>query len=357
MFHTPDWRINKVFIYILGIFVFYLIYSIQINSNTKEAIFVDFLIQLKPYLAFFCVYQLKPVFNKNQNKLLNQSCLVLWGLLVPFGIISIFYPNILKIIAGHPTNYASAITALALVYLYTSNYSNKEKLIFICMLAIGLFSGRSKFYGLFVLAVFTIIFFNNAQKIKLNFKNIVIMLVMICIIGFVAKEKIDLYFAQSITADSEKDYIARFALYATSILIFKDYLPFGSGFATFGTHASRVYYSHIYKDYEIDNIWGLSKTYPYFISDTYYPSLAQFGIVGVLLFILFWTYLCKKALTYFKKTYDSKLSVIVIIISGYFVIENIADASFTSNRGVFFMMFLGLVFSNMKHNTNLKESL
>lgn len=357
MFHTTDWRINKVFLYILGIFIFYLIYSLQIGSNSKKAILVDFIIQLKPYIAFFCVYQLKPTFSKSQNLLLNQLCLICWGLLVPFGAVSIFYPQILDIVAGHPSNYASAISALALVYLYTSNNTNKEKLIFICMLAIGLFSGRSKFYGFFVLAVFSILFFSNAKNLKFNFKNTIIALVMIGIIFLVAKEKIELYFIQGISNDSEKDYIARFALYATSFLIFKDYFPFGSGLATFGTHASGAYYSNIYKEYEIDGIWGLSKHYPYFISDTYYPSLAQFGVVGALLFVVFWIYLCKKAYTYFKVTYDSKLTTIVIIISGYFAIENIADATFTSNRGLFFMMFLGLVFSNMTRNTNQKEIL
>lgn len=357
MFHTADWRINKMFLYILGIFIFYLIYSLQIGSNSKKAILVDFIIQLKPYIAFFCVYQLKPTFSKNQNLLLNQLCLLCWGLLVPFGAASIFYPQILDMVAGHPSNYASAISALALVYLYTSNNTNKEKLIFICMLAIGLFSGRSKFYGFFVLAVFSILFFSNAKNLKFNFKNTIIALVMIGLILLVAKEKIELYFIQGISTDSEKDYIARFALYATSFLIFKDYFPFGSGLATFGTHASGAYYSNIYKEYEIDGIWGLSKHYPYFISDTYYPSLAQFGVVGALLFVVFWIYLCKKAYTYFKVTYDSKLTTIVIIISGYFAIENIADATFTSNRGLFFMMFLGLVFSNMTQNTNQKEIL
>lgn len=357
MFHTSDWRINKIFIYILGIFIFYLIYSFQINSNSKKAILVDFIIQLKPYIAFFCVYQIKPLFSKKQNILLNQLCLLCWGLLVPFGIIELFYPNMLKLIAGHPSNYASAIASLALVYLYTSNNTNKEKIIFICMLAVGLLSARSKYYGFFVLATFAILFFSNAKNLKFNFKNSIIALIMIGIILFVAKEKIELYFLQGISANSEKDYIARFALYATSFQIFKEYFPFGSGLATFGTHASGAYYSNIYKDYEIDGIWGLSKHYPYFISDTYYPSLAQFGVVGALLFVIFWIYLCKKAYTYFKKTYDSKLTTIVIIISGYFAIENIADATFTSNRGLFFMMFLGLVFSNMTHNMNQKETL
>ena len=72
-----------------------------------------------------------------------------------------------------------------------------------------------------------------------------------------------------------------------SIEILADYFPFGSGFATYGTFASGVHYSDIYAQYGMDNIYGLTKSYYSFVADTYYPSLAQFGVVGVCLFFLF----------------------------------------------------------------------
>ena len=130
-------------------------------------------------------------------------------------------------------------------------------------------------------------------------------------------------------------------------------------FASFATFASGAYYSHIYKEYEIDGIWGISKSYHSFISDTYYPSLAQFGIVGIVLFILFWIYLIKKSLLYANVTRDMKLTVISILIIVFFAIENIADATFTSNRGLFFMMMLGLIYSDMNKaiKTNNTRSL
>ena len=43
-----------------------------------------------------------------------------------------------------------------------------------------------------------------------------------------------------------------------------------------------------------------------------------------------------------------KLTVISMLIIVFFAIENIADATFTSNRGLFFMMMLGLIYSDMK---------
>ena len=141
--------------------------------------------------------------------------------------------------------------------------------------------------------------------------------------------------------------MARFVLYATSFLVFRDYFPFGSGFGSFATFASGAYYSSIYKEYGIDGVWGISKSYHSFISDTYYPSLAQFGVVGVVLFLLFWIYLLKKAFQYLRVTSDMRLMNLAMIVIAFFAIENIADATFTSNRGLYFMMFLGVIYVEM----------
>ena len=67
MFNYKEWPINKAFMLTLFLFLFYVGYSIWIGSNTKKAIATDLIIQLTPYLAFFCTYQLLPQFDKNQN--------------------------------------------------------------------------------------------------------------------------------------------------------------------------------------------------------------------------------------------------------------------------------------------------
>ena len=55
LFKSQEWLINKAFLTTIGVFLFYLCYSLCINSNTKAAIITDFIIQFKPYLALFCV--------------------------------------------------------------------------------------------------------------------------------------------------------------------------------------------------------------------------------------------------------------------------------------------------------------
>ena len=120
------------------------------------------------------------------------------------------------------------------------------------------------------------------------------------------------YFIEGITGEAETDTIARFVLYTTSIQILIDYFPFGCGFGSFATYASGLYYSHIYNQYGIENVWGISKSFYSFIADTYYPSLAQFGFVGIMLYITFWIYVFKKALIFFQHTKQAKLMIIVL---------------------------------------------
>lgn len=42
-----------------------------------------------------------------------------------------------------------------------------------------------------------------------------------------------------------------------------------------------------------------------------------------------------------------RLMNLAMIVIAFFAIENIADATFTSNRGLYFMMFLGVIYVEM----------
>lgn len=354
MFQSKEWYINKFFLWVISIFFFYFCYSIYIGSNSIKAISMDLIIQMKPYLAFFCTYQLMPKFDKGQKKILKETSLALWCLFVPLGIAGGYNEMIFNRIIDHPSCYAALVTALSLVYLYCGDYTTKEKMIFLLMLSMGIASGRSKFYGFFALAAFAIFYLGKIENLKFNFRNTMAFIMLLAAIIFVAREKLDIYFIQGFTDNpEEKDLLARFVLYATSLVIIQDYIPFGSGLASFGTHASAVYYSDIYTKYGIDSVWGLSKSFNKFVADTYYPSLAQFGFIGIFLFLLFWFYIIKKSYKYSIIIKNSKLLTITILIIGYILIENIADASFTSNRGLFMMIFLGLIAANQK--TEVKE--
>ena len=60
-----------------GIFIFYLIYSFLIKSNTPIAICTDFLTQLKPFLAFYCTFLIAPILTVSQKRFLSILCIAI----------------------------------------------------------------------------------------------------------------------------------------------------------------------------------------------------------------------------------------------------------------------------------------
>ena len=351
--NTPQWEFNKVFLISLGVFLFYAIYSLIIGSNSPRAIFNDFVINLKPYLGFFCVYQLKVYFDESKKKLLKEISLLIWFVfLLPVGLISIFDDNVIVLTLTHPANLAIVTIIVSLCYLYSSNFTKRDKTIFLVILSIGIISGKSKFYGFFTLSIFLIFFLNIIRQLKMNLKSIFVMCSMLTIIIIVAWQKISLYFFDALIniGDKKGDMIARFVLYRTFPEILRDYFPFGSGFASYATHSSGEYYSGLYAKYGIENVYGISKHFCNFISDTYYPSLAQFGVVGIILFILFWAYIIKKAIRLYKRSgYTlSKHLVLVLMIIGFIAIECTTGSAFIAQGGFFVMMMIGMILSDMQ---------
>lgn len=357
VFHTPNWSVNKLFMITLGVFLFYLVYSFAIKCNTKAAILSDFIIQLKPYLAFFTVYAFKPVLNQQMKKNIQLLAIVFSFYLLVIGLISLFSMEVLHALLFHQSRLATAATIMALLYLYCSDYTLKDKLVFLLLLAVGLLSGRSKMYGFFVLAAFLVFYINNRFRLKLNIKNIVIFAIVAIAITFVIWDKLYFYFVQGGLGDARnaQDYYARAALYYFSVDVFRDYFPFGSGFATYATYTSGEYYSHIYNDLGMDILFGLTKKNPSFISDTYYPALAQFGVVGVILFFTFWIVITLKAVKRFVKG-DVKNFTITILIVLFFLIECTTDATITHNRGLFMMMLMALTLGDLYKLTQQQYS-
>ena len=98
---------------------------------------------------------------------------------------------------------------------------------------------------------------------------------------------------------------------------------------------------------------GLTASNPTFIADTYYPALAQFGVIGAILFFLFWIIQTKHVLQSFCKN-DLKDFTIAILIIFFFLIECTSDATITHNRGMFMMMILALSIKNLKRQKRIQ---
>lgn len=340
---------KKDLIIFLCVALFYLIYSFIIHSNSAKGILIDTSVQLKPYIAFFVFYYLGVHFSFTKKKLLRFVLIGLFCVSLLVTIVGLSIGDLvgaMKLVFHHPARFASALVILSLYYLYTTDYKRKNVIFFILMISLALFSGKAKTFGFYAAALFTLFVFYYKIKLKFDVKTVFLIVLLISLIIIAAWDKFFFYFVNYSMDDEES--LARPFLYYTSFFIFIDYFPFGSGLASFGTAASGSSYSDIYYQYDLNGIWGLNPDYPFFVSDTYYPSLAQFGVFGLILFVSFWVRIIREALFYRKKTEDRKNFMIIILVMMFFAIEFIADATFTNNRGFAAMILIALCLNEMK---------
>jgi len=102
-------------------------------------------------------------------------------------------------------------------------------------------------------------------------------------------------YLQALTSKTIEEYgssdpyaTSRSALYYTSMRIARDHFPLGSGFASFGSHASRLDYSPVYREYGLSGLYGLSPMSPFHIADTFWPMvLGQGGVLVLLAYLAF----------------------------------------------------------------------
>ena len=153
--------------------------------------------------------------------------------------------------------------AIALL-IHCSDYTLKDKGVFILMLSLGFLSGRSKFYGFWAIAIFLMIYVKVGGEIHFNIKTASLFIGLLFIAVWLARDKIILYYVDGMM--NSREMWSRPAMMLTSIQILYDYFPFGSGLASFGTFASAEYYSPTYAVYGLDHLWGLSKEMPTFLS-------------------------------------------------------------------------------------------
>lgn len=135
---------------------------------------------------------------------------------------------------------------------------------------------RAIVFSFIYIVIYLYLIFIKKDNKPYKFKWSHMIMAAICAV-FISWDAIDRYFISN-----EKS--SRMHLMRQSFNIAKNYFPIGSGFGTFGTEASRKYYSFIYYEYNMWNIWGLSPEEPRFIVDQFwFGIIGQFGVIGTVI--------------------------------------------------------------------------
>ncbi|QWF36064.1 hypothetical protein KME73_02435 [Latilactobacillus curvatus] len=334
----------KILLWFLGVLLIGLfstfIYLVQTNPI---AILKDMLAVSK----FFIVYIYSAVFMSERNadrivRHINIFSKIYIPVLFVFSVVNQFF-NI-----GMDSGYRGPIKTFAFLYshstfmvasvvvvcsLLIAQGFRKNLNILICIAIVLAFSMRSKAFiymaSILILMVLirkqgevnTVIIFTPRIR-----RRIYISIIVIAISAyFIARAKIRSYLAWGLGA-------ARPALYIIGFKILRDFFPLGSGFASFASSISGAYYSPLYFKYGINNVSGLRQSEGYeYMSDTFWPYIiAQFGVLGTVMYILALLYVFKDIIRMYKKDASSLLAAIALfiyIIAGCFVESMLTNAT------------------------------
>lgn len=317
----------KEFMVCYSVIAFYTIYSLIFGANVSGGVWLDLMQEVRPFTMVFCTWILNPRFTKNQKKWMLASMVL----------------TLFSWIAYHPESFESAnaefpvLGQLAICtgmawYLFTKN-SKRNRYIAVALVLTGMVAPKFKFMGEVVCFIAFVFYVKN----RLNFKSpktIIYCLLIITIILTVTWARVDVYYVSGL----QNEELARPMSYKTSLKILYDYFPFGSGMGSFACNGAWKFFSPLYYKYNLTGIWGLSPEMGYFICDAYYPTLAQFGIVGVFFFCWFW----KRRLVAFNQIEDMRYYRVAMLTFCCLAIEQTADSSWLSGKGMGYCMLIAL---------------
>ena len=324
-------RKTEINIYI-GLMIFYLAYSFFIKITTPRGILLDFMQQLRPYAVFYLTWMMAPDFSPKQKKRIKWVMLLsFFGYLLTFKI----KPSLVTPYGGESSAQLGQIAlTCAMIYYLFSKQTKQNRNIAILIMLLGLISGKSKYFGECVVFIALVIF----VKSKINFTSVSTLFKVAAlgsVVIFFTWTKFNAYYVEGFQEDAEA--MARPVTYETGIkIMFKDYIPFGSGLGSFGTAAAAKEYSPLY--YELNTIWGLTPENPMFLADAFYPTLAEFGIVGFFFFLWFW----KRRLWEANKIHNLIYYRMALMCILSLALESTADSSYLSGKGMGYFMILAL---------------
>lgn len=320
----------------LSIIAFYVGYSLMFGANVAGGVWLDLMQEIRPYTIIFCTWILNPQFTKKQKKWMLATMIV----------------TLFSWILYHPESFENknsefpvlgqlAICTGMAWYLLTEP-TKRNRYIALALVLTGMLAPKFKFMGEVVCFIAFVFFL----KKRLNFrspKTMIYCAIILAVVLTVTWTRFDAYYVSGLSNDE----LARPMTYKTSLKILYDYFPLGSGMGSFACNGAWKYYSPLYYKYKLNDIWGLDEVGG-FICDAYYPTLAQFGIVGIFFFLWFW----KRRMSAINVIVDMRYYRVAMITICCLAIEQTADSSWLSGKGMGYCMLLALC---LNANRNLQN--
>ncbi len=338
--------INLIYKYYIEIILILLliivgfISSIINHCQPIKAVLIDFIIIIKFPLSIFTSMMLFDNFDIYKKKAkIKKHIIIITMILLIFTILNYIFnlfPSTVRygimsnqLFYSHPAKVVIVCTFLLIINCIVSN--KRIDYIYYILFFLILSSLRFKGIGFAISSLLMLLLSRNNKKI--SFKVFLLIGLIAIIFSF---NQIKVYYAKE-NVDS-----ARNILQKNAIRIANDELPFGSGFATYGSYASEKYYSPVYVKYGMNKIWGFTKDNSSFICDSFWPMIiGEFGYFGLIIYIIFVIriiYWIQKTNIYKTNTlYIAKLLCFV-----YLIISSTSETAFVNPLAVSLSLIFGL---------------
>lgn len=337
----------------------YAVYSFFLPYNKPKYIIIDWIIQMKSFASFFILFAINPTLSVADKRRIRRICafnMIVMCIALCCGL------TVTKLLVRHVTYAGTIIIASAAFYGYCSIDENgklpRNAILFItAAILIGCVCMRAKYLGSAVVVLYFMYFYRPGVMRHFTIAHLVsLMLICGCVLA-VSWNKINYYFLSGNSGSFDPEVIysyARPVMFLTGGLILVDHFPFGTGLASFGTAASapEMNYSNVYYEYGIHTVHGLSQNSKEgFICDAFYPELAQFGFVGLILFIYFWIYIysfLRPMARYYIHRYRPQFVIASCIIC-FLLIESFGGTTIVHTVGLECLSLLGMICASGRH--------
>lgn len=346
-----------VSLYVGGFFAFSLAGTIVFKyQDFVRAALPDMLLCMK---FWFCIYFGKEAFDKfivgkYAKNIFFHIKLVTWfyAILTVLNYSARLFPffdyrygiGSNRLFYSHPTVLISCCSFLIILLLAIKPYI-KNPLIYIVLLS-GVMCTSLRSKALANVLIFIVIYYSAIiRREKFTAKSI---LLLIPIIAFVGWSQIEYYFI------SLGEGSARAQLLYKSVIIAKDHFPLGTGFGTYGSYYSAIYYSPVYYMYGLNTVYGLSKDLYSFICDSFWPMiLGQSGFFGMILYGIALYKLFKYIVK--LKNVNVYLYVSALGTMCYLLVDSTAATAFVHPLSMPMAIWLGILISYIPNAGNEKD--
>jgi len=323
-------RPRKEYYQFLLILTFFTIYGLLFGANIQQAVLRDLVQWIRPFSVIYCTWILNPQFTK------KQKMTMLYSMIATMMAWFIYHPEARS---GGNAEFAvlgqlAMCTGMAW-YLFTDP-TKENTYIATALVLSGMLAPKFKYMGEVVCFIYVIYFMQSRLKFK-SPKTAISIALLMAVVLYVTWFKFEAYYVSGFQEGAER--MARPESYKVAFgQILWDYFPFGSGMGSFGSAAAADFYSPLYYKYKMDDIWGLSPDNPMFLADAFYPVLAQIGVVGIFFFCAFW----KRRFQEMNRIVDMRYYKVAWITVFCLAIEQTADTSFLSGKGMGYCMLIAL---------------